>query len=272
MAAAGGIDILGKNQMLEYITKCGFRQFVTYSDGALLSPVMFPVGAVETEGAVLFADLPGFSKLATDLSPVECACYVSHFFAWFEGEASRRYGGIVDKFIGDEVMIVFPRGKCEIDPLEAALRTAGAMLAHDPYAFEPKIGIAAGPFAIALVGTQITRAISAVGHTVNLAARCAQAVREPKTIKAATNDLKLIARVFQDQINDWEVSGPSEFKPKNMAPVEVAHIRRKPMWTPNFAFLTDVRRMVALARKSGTVVNDSGGRVVDDTREKDKNA
>ena len=124
VAGAGGTEILGKNQMLEYLMKCGIRGFATYSDGALFNPVMFPVGAVETDGAVLFADLPGFSKLATDLSPVECACYASHFFAWFEGEGGRRYGGIVDKFIGDEVMMVFPRNKCEIDPLEAALRTA----------------------------------------------------------------------------------------------------------------------------------------------------
>lgn len=262
MAAPGGVDILGKNQMVEYLMKCGIRGFATYSDGALLNPVMFAVGAVEAEGAVLFADLPGFSTLATNLSPVECACYASHFFAWFEGEAGRRYGGIVDKFIGDEVMMVFPRSKCEIGPLEAALRTASAMLAHDPYAFEPKIGIAAGPFAIALTGTHTTRAISAVGHTVNLAARCVQAAREPKTIKVATDDLELIARVFQDQVNDWEVSGPSEFEPKNMAPVQVVHVRRKPMWIPNFDFLADVREMVALARKDGAVLNDSAGRVV----------
>src|SRR3989338_8322146 len=103
------------------------------------------------------------------------------------------------------------------------------MLAYDPYAFEPKIGIAVGPLAIALFGTHTTRAISAVGHTVNLAARCVQATREPRTIKVATDDLDLIARIFQDQVNDWEISGPSEFKPKNMDPVELVHIRRKPM-------------------------------------------
>jgi len=268
VAAAGGINILGKDQLLAYLMKCGIRDFATYSDGALLNPVMFPVGAVETDGAVLFADLPGFSRLATDLSPVECACYASHFFAWCEGEGGRRYGGIVDKFIGDEVMMVFPRNKCEIDPLEAALRTASAMLAHDPYAFEPKIGIAAGPFAIALVGTHTTRAISAVGHTVNLAARCVQAAREPKTIKVATDDLELIARVFQDQVNDWEVSGPSKFEPRNMALAQVVHIRRKPMWTPNFDFLAGIREIVAQARKNGSVLNDSGGSVVNDTRGK----
>ena len=256
MAAGGDIDILGNNQMLEYLTTCGIHGFMTIPDGAIVNPVMFPVGAVETEGAILFADLPGFSKLATDLNPVECAYYASHFFAWFEGEAGRRHGGIVDKFIGDEVMMVFPRSKCKLDPLEAALQTASAMLAHDPYAFEPKIGIAAGPLAIALVGTHTTRAISAVGHTVNLAARCVQAAYEPRTIKVVTVDLDLIARVFQDQVNDWEVSGPSEFKPKNMDPVQVVHIRRKPMWIPNFDFLADVREMVALARKSGAVLSD----------------
>ncbi len=258
MATNGKVGLLGENQMHEFLMKCGIRSFTTYFDGALVNPVMFPVAAVETEGAVLFADLPGFSKLATNLNSVECACYASRFFAWFEGEAGRSYGGIVDKFIGDEVMMVFPRSKCEIDPVEAALRTASAMLTHDPYAFEPKIGIARGPLAIALVGTQTTRAISAVGHTVNLAARCVQASNEVRSINVATDDLDLIGRVFEEQINDWEVSGPSEFKPKNMDATQVVQIRRKPMWSPNFDFLEDIREMVAQARKSGTVVDDSG--------------
>ena len=152
--------------------------------------------------------------------------------------------------------MVFPRGQCNIDPLEAAICTASAMLSYDPYAFEPKIGIAAGPFAIAVVGTHTTRAISAIGHTVNLAARCVQAASEPRTIKVATDDLEIVARVFQDQVNDWEVSGPSPFDPKNMPRAQTVCIRRKPVWAPTFDFLADIRGMVAQARENGTVRKD----------------
>ena len=48
------------------------------------------------------------------------------------------------------------------------------MLENDPYAFSPKIGIASGIFAISIVGTTETYDITAIGHTVNLAARCAE--------------------------------------------------------------------------------------------------
>lgn len=151
MPSDSEMTFLGKNRLLEYIVKCGVQKCVIYSDGALIDPVQFPLAAVETEGAVLFADLPGFSGLTAQMGAMEAAYYASHFFAWFEGEAGRCYGGIVDKFIGDEVMMVFTRSECRMPPFRAALCTARAMLGFDPYAFEPKIGIAAGPLAVALI-------------------------------------------------------------------------------------------------------------------------
>lgn len=258
MPSDSEMTFLGKNRLLEYIVKCGVQKCVIYSDGALIDPVQFPLAAVETEGAVLFADLPGFSGLTAQMGAMEAAYYASHFFAWFEGEAGRCYGGIVDKFIGDEVMMVFARSECRMPPFRAALCTARAMLGFDPYAFEPKIGIAAGPLAVALIGTQATRTVSAIGRTVNLAARCVQSAGGPKSIRVVTDDLTIISELFQDQINEWDVQGPTSFKPRNMDPVQVVDIYHKVKQVPNFDFLHDVHEMVKFARDHGVVIRDTG--------------
>jgi class 3 adenylate cyclase len=244
--------------MLGYLHRCGIKQVTTYTDGAIVNPVRFPLAAVETDGAVLFADLPGFSRLSAEIGPVDAAYYASHFFAWFEGEGGRRFGGIVDKFIGDEVMMVFPRGTCQVSPLEAALLTARAMLSLDPYAFCPKFGVAAGPFAIAVVGTETTQCVSAFGNTVNLAARCAATTSGGQQIRVAAGDRELIDRLFSDQVNTWEVTGPTEFRPHNMTSVQVIDIVHKPFWLPNFDFLAEVRQMVQYARDHGAVYADTG--------------
>ena len=244
------------NHLYAYLRKCGIETTATYSDGAVLNPVRFPLGAVETEGAVLFADLPGFTKLTADIGPVDAANYASHFFAWFEGEAGRRYGGIVDKFIGDEVMMVFPPGTCEFSPLRAALLTARAMLSFDPYAFYPKLGVASGSFAIAIVGTEMAHGVTVVGNAVNLATRCVAPTSRGQQLRVASSDRILVDEIFVDQVNTWEVDGPLEFEPKNMANVDVIDITYMGIWLPNFDPLEHVRKMVEYARDHGAVCRD----------------
>jgi class 3 adenylate cyclase len=90
-------------------------------DGALRNANEFPLYGIRVNGAVLFADLPGYSALARQFSAEECGFMTNHFFAWIEAAAIRRFGGIVDKFIGDEVMIIFAFDFDEKDPLESAL-------------------------------------------------------------------------------------------------------------------------------------------------------
>ncbi len=247
--------MLGRNLLLEYLQKHGVGDVATFSDGALSAPVRFPVAAVETQGAILFADLPGYTKLASELGPVECACLANHFFAWFEGEAGRRFGGMVDKFIGDEIMVVFPRSECKLSPLQAAMKTARTMLKFDPYAFDPKIGIASGSFAVSVVGTEHTASVSAMGPAVNLAARCTSDISHRHSVKIATADTADVSAVFRDD-KVWEVSSPKPFIPQNMPRVQVVDVRRMTEFVPTFDCLDDVRNKVTFAREQGAVRND----------------
>lgn len=244
-------------KLAEYLTRQGITKVAFCADGALLNPVRFPVASLEVEGAILFADLTGYSRAAAHLTPAECAYLVSQFFAWFEGEAGRPYEGIVDKFMGDELMMVFPADVCSLSPLEAALRTAKAMLANDPYAFEPKIGIAAGPVAIAVIGTESTGSVTAMGSTVNLAARCVQTVAMPNAVRVAIPDIDIVRAVFADQ-SYWEVSRPATPNFRNVGLTEVVDIKRQTVFVPMFDHYDDIRRAVKEARKLGVIVVKTG--------------
>ena len=211
------------------------------------------MAGVETHGAVLFADLTGYSRVACRLDAMECVYFANRFFAWFQAEALRRHGGIVDKYIGDEVMVVFPHSECSIEPIRAAMRAARSMLGFDFYDYQPKIGVATGPFAIALVGTEATHSPSAMGETVNVAARCA-ATTDSCCVGIATDDRRIVSEEFDDAT--WDVTGPHEVELKNMGRRDIVVARRVTEWIPQFDVLQQVKDAVSAARRQGYVQTD----------------
>src|SRR5215510_5216430 len=85
-----------------------------------------PAPVITTERrlvSVLFADLVGFTTLSESRDPEEVRELLSHYF-----DTSRqliaRYGGTVEKFIGDAVMAVWGAPTAMEDDAERAVRAA----------------------------------------------------------------------------------------------------------------------------------------------------
>lgn len=227
----------------EFLKNCEPTINALFEDGALRNPNRFPLYGRIVEGAVLFADLPGYSRIGESSSPEVCAYVINHFFAWMEEEGIKRYGGIIDKFIGDEVMVVFSREFHNNDPIEAALNTAKSMILGDHWTFEPKIGIASGKFLICCIGSEQRFDVSVVGHTVNLAARCVSSLQGGKSIKVATQDAAIINKIFSEH-DDWKIIGPQLESFKNMSPIQVVQINCKFVSILNFDYLSNVRQTI----------------------------
>jgi class 3 adenylate cyclase len=134
----------------------------------------FPVKGREIQATILFADITAFSARTAALSPAETLVFVNNFLAWISAEAPRGGAAIVDKYIGDEIMLVFSKEFGSVDPFSDALAAARRMREHDALEFCPHIGIAAGPVIVGYVGTPIRYSCSVFGRPVALAARCAQ--------------------------------------------------------------------------------------------------
>ena len=130
------------------------------------------------EMSVLFADLQGFTTFSERHEPAEVTAMLNTFFEVAVPPVVRRYGGDIDRIIGDALMVTFnKRG----DQPDHARRAAGAGLALQEatarvVAEHPgwpcfRVGINSGPVSVSLLGTEGGRTHTVIGDTVNVASR-----------------------------------------------------------------------------------------------------
>ncbi len=125
---------------------------------------LYSVKGREIIATVLFADISSFSARTLELNGTETLAFVNHFFTWTTAEALRNTNGIIDKYIGDEIMI---------DPFKESLMAAKRMAENDVFSFRPHIGIASGEVTVGWVGTPLKYDCSVFGKPASVASRCA---------------------------------------------------------------------------------------------------
>ncbi len=127
------------------------------------------VGTGERLVTTMFADVRGFTRLASDTAPSELADRMGSLHRWAAAEVAR-HNGFVDKFAGDSVMATFNATGSRLDHTTEALEAALALSAKAAMLdLELGIGIAVGS---AVVGrTSQAGNISVLGPATNLAAR-----------------------------------------------------------------------------------------------------
>jgi len=140
----------------------------------------------EQEATVLFADICDFSGLCETMSPGEVAAFLAEFRCR-AAAAIEAAGGLVDKFVGDEVMAVFGVPHAASDDTDRAVATAHALTAamrawsHERalVGLPPVrigIGLHRGPVFVGAIGSERVE-FTAVGDTVNVARRLEQMTR-----------------------------------------------------------------------------------------------
>ena len=140
-------------------------------------------------GNLLFVDLRGFTPMSEHLAPTEVVAllnrYLDRMSAAIEAE-----GGIIDKFIGDEIMALFGAPVASGDDADRALRAALGMRTalgvfntelarEDRPALAFGVGINTGPVVAGNIGSHRRLNYSVIGDAVNLAARLQTLTRQP---------------------------------------------------------------------------------------------
>jgi hypothetical protein len=133
----------------------------------------YPIKGREIEATILFADMSDFALRTKMMSSTSTLAFANKFIAWLSGEALHRYPCIVDKYIGDALMIVFSNEFGSSDHFADALGAAKAFAHHDALGFFPHMGLASGDITAGYVGTKKYLQCSVFGRPVTIASRCA---------------------------------------------------------------------------------------------------
>ncbi len=161
--------------------------------------------------SVLFADLVGFTALAEGRDAEDTRVLLSRYFD-LSREVIGRYGGTVEKFIGDAVMAVWGAPSAHEDDAERAVRAAlelvGAVKSLGP-TVEARVGILTGEAAVTIGATNQGMV---AGDLVNTASRL-QSVAAPGTVLVGEATYRAASKAIA-----FENAGEQTFKGKT-APV-----------------------------------------------------
>lgn len=165
------------------------------------------------EITVLFSDIRNFTQVAATLSPYDVVVLLESYFNLMT-DIVRLYGGTVDKFLGDGMMVLFGVNPDQTDHARRAVLCAWQMLEElsatswewERVTGSPLrigIGVNTGTAVIGEIGAEWRKELTALGANVNLAQRLEQLTKE-----LGAN--LLISKSTYRQIEDLVVAEPLE--------------------------------------------------------------
>jgi len=176
---------------------------------------------------VLFADISGYTAMAERMDAELVKALVDRCLRRL-GEEVERFGGTVDKYIGDNVMATFGAPVAHEDDAERAVRAALAMqkaiVEIDPE-LQLRVGVNTGDV---LAGSVAESGYTVIGDTVNVAARL-QAAAEvgsvtvgQRTMRATRDAIEyralepLALKGKAEPVPAWEALGPVTATPRRL--------------------------------------------------------
>ncbi|MEA2365947.1 MAG: hypothetical protein QOI32_1459 [Thermoleophilaceae bacterium] len=163
---------------------------------------------------VLFADLSGYTAFAERMDPETVKSLVDRALMRL-GQEVERYGGTVDKYIGDNVMAIFGAPVAHEDDAERAVRAGLGMQAAmaevneglpDSVHFALRVGLNTGEVIAGAVGAAYT----VIGDTVNVASRL-QSVARPGSVTVGARTMRATAAaVAYEELTPLELKGKAE--------------------------------------------------------------
>jgi adenylate cyclase len=170
----------------EEVARANYSRFMPeYVVKQLLdNPDSFRLGGVNQTITVLFADIRGFTALSESENPEKVVGLLNRYFSAMS-EIIFSHGGTLDKYIGDGLMAIFGAPTASPNDSQNALTSAIDMqkrlvqlneeLQAEGYnAVHIGIGLHTGEATIGYIGSNKRSEYTAIGDTVNLAARLEQ--------------------------------------------------------------------------------------------------
>lgn len=168
------MDAISHHRLSRYVDKSVADRIISSDEDILLENS-------RKEATILFADIRSFTKISEDMNPEDVIGFLNTYFDAMV-KIVFNHQGVLDKFIGDELMATFGIfGDEDAGPLNAVhaaiamqKRTQGLMsgfrLKKQP-TFEIAIGINTGHVVLGNVGSKNRMDYTVIGDAVNVASR-----------------------------------------------------------------------------------------------------
>ena len=196
------------------------KQFEHYLDPrqvkALQSdPSLLKLGGERRNCTFLFTDVRGFTAMSETMEPEEVTKIMNEALT-IQSDTVKKYDGMVDKYIGDAMMAIFNAPLDLENHEEAAVLCAKEIqnqFKSSKISVEIGIGVNTGPAVVGNMGSETRFDYTAIGDTVNLAARLESSTKEvgkdivigESTAKACSFPLAVLPSITvkgkQDRIN-----------------------------------------------------------------------
>jgi class 3 adenylate cyclase/tetratricopeptide (TPR) repeat protein len=166
---------------------------------------------------ILFCDIKGSTAMAGKLDPEEWASIMNRAYEHLIAPVTR-HGGTVAQLLGDAILAYFGAPMAhEDDPQRAVLAGLEILTGIQSFRkqlqseggldFNVRLGINTGLVMVGPIGSGQRVSYTAVGDTVNLAARMEQTA-QPGTVQITANTYKLVAPLFEcESMGQIEVKG-----------------------------------------------------------------
>ena len=197
------------------------KQFEHYLDPKQVKrlqddPALLHLGGETRTCTYLFTDLRGFTAMSEKLSPQEVTEVMNATLS-VQVTAVQKYGGMVDKFIGDACMAIFNAPldledhetravECAIE-IQEGIKELNETL---PVDVAIGVGLNTGPAVIGNMGSDTRFDFSAIGNAVNEAARYESATKEVGVDILIGESTAKASKVAVSYVKDIMVKGKSQ--------------------------------------------------------------
>ena len=162
---------------------------------------------------VMFCDLVGYTQLSSVLDPEDVHALLERFFALVDATVDR-FGGTIDKHIGDAAMALFGAPLARGNDAERAVRAAleiqtsvPKLTSGLPSALAVHIGIATGEVIASSVGSHHHRGYTVTGKAANIAARLLEKATLGETLVSDAVYLATNHAVFYESLGPLALKG-----------------------------------------------------------------
>ncbi len=179
----------------EFYLKKRFKSFLPPRVYEKLLVGKLPLSPEEAEASVLFADIRGFSKMAKSMAPDELVSFLSNSYFSPLSRVVLKYGGTIDKYIGDCIMALFGLPVPLVDHEMKAFQAAFEMVnlkREIPFG----VGIACGKVVGGIFGSPFKKEYTVFGDAVNRASKL-QKVAKAGEIVVDGRIYRSIGKIFR---------------------------------------------------------------------------